>query len=186
MTTRLLLPFTHGVDVFAIEQAICLAKSLDATLIPLAIIHVPEERRARGARLEHIQQSKDFLEVAKYKAARYGVPVERYEVFTADIVQSINIVAKEQRCDGILLFIGGKRGVLLQLDEIKDLMETTACKLYIVRMQSDGNKRSPQTFRERLSNWLSRNRQGQQQEPRELQGYSEEIEMPPLEVARLN
>jgi hypothetical protein len=175
MATRLLLPFTHGVDIFAIEQAICLAKSLDATLIPLAIIHVPEERRARGARLEHLQQSKDFLEAVKYKAARYGVPVEQYEIFTVDIVQGINVVAKEQRCEGILLLVGGKKGVLLQLDEIKSLMEMTVCKLYVVRMRSDGNKRSAQTFRERLSNWLSRSRQGQQQEPRELQGCSEEI-----------
>lgn len=177
MTTRLLLPFTHGVHIFAIEQAICLAKSLDAALIPLAVIHVPAERRARGARLEHIQQSKDFLEAVKYKAARYGVPVERYEIFTADIVQSINIVAKEQRCEGILLFIGDKRGVLLQLDEIKGLMETRACKLYIVRMRSDGNKQPVQTFRDRLSNWLSRGRQRQQQELGELQGFSEEIVM---------
>ena len=81
--------------MYAIEQAILLAKSLEATLIPLSVIHVPQEGRSRGARLEHIQQSKDFLEAVKYKAARYGVPVERYEVFTADIVQSINIVANE-------------------------------------------------------------------------------------------
>ena len=40
MATRLLLPFTHGVNMFAIEQAILLAKSLEATLIPLSVIHV--------------------------------------------------------------------------------------------------------------------------------------------------
>ena len=101
MATRLLLPFTHGVNMYAIEQAILLAKSLEATLIPLSVIHVPQEGRSRGARLEHIQQSKDFLEAVKYKAARYGVPVERFEVFTADIVQSINIVANE----GYLFFL---------------------------------------------------------------------------------
>ena len=186
MATRLLLPFTHGVDMFAIEQAILLAKSLDATLLPLALIHVPEERRAKGARLEYIQQSKDFLEAVKYKAARYGVPVERFEVFTADIVRGINIVAKEQRCEGILLFVGGRKGVLLQADEIKGLMEMAVCKLYITRIQSNGNKGSVQTFRERLSNWLSRRKQRQQQEPRELQGYSEEIVIPPHEVGSLN
>src|SRR6185312_8373557 len=110
MTTRLLLPFTHGVDIFAIEQAILLAKSLDATLIPLSLIRAPQERRVRGARLEHIQQSKDFLEAVKYKAARYGVDVQRFEVFTADIAQGINIVAKEQQCEGILLFLGRNKG----------------------------------------------------------------------------
>jgi nucleotide-binding universal stress UspA family protein len=186
MATRLLLPFTHGVDIIAIEQAILLAKSLEATLIPLSVIHVPQEGRSSGARLEHIQQSKDFLEAVKYKAARYDVPVERFEVFTADIVQCINIVAKEQRCEGILLFVGGKKGVLLQADEIKCLMETMVCKLYIMRMQSNGNKGSVQTFRERLSNWLSRGRQGQQQELRELQSYTEEKVMSPIEIGRLN
>ena len=186
MATRLLLPFTHGVNMFAIEQAILLAKSLEATLIPLSIIHVPQEGRSRGARLEHIQQSKDFLEAVKYKAARFSVSVERYEVFTVDVVQSINIVAKEQRCEGILLFVGGKKGVLLQADEIKCLMETMVCKLYIMRMQSNGNKGSVQTFRERLSNWLYRRKQRQQQEPRELQSYSEETLMSPIEIGRLN
>lgn len=175
MATRLLLPFTHGVDIFAIEQAILLAKSLEATLIPLSVIHVPQEGRSRGARLEHIQQSKDFLEAVKYKAARYGVPVERFEVFTADVVRGINIAAKEQRCEGILLFVGGRKGVLLQADDIKGLMEMAVCKLYILRMQSNSNKGSVQTFRERLANRLSRGGQRQQQEPRELQGYSEEI-----------
>ena len=185
MATRLLLPFTHGVNIFAIEQAILLAKSLEATLIPLSVIHVPQEGRSRGARLEHIQQSKDFLEAVKYKAARYSVPVERYEVFTADVVQSINIVAKEQRCEGILLFVGGKKGVLLQADEIKCLMETMVCKLYVLHMQSNGSKRSVQTVHERLSNWLSRRKRRQQQELRELQGYSEEIVIP-HEVGSLN
>ena len=156
MATRLLLPFTHGVNIFAIEQAILLAKSLDATLIPVSLIHVPSEGRSRGARLEHIQQSKDFLEAVKYKAARYGVPVERFEVFTPDSVQSINIVAREQICEGILLFLRGKTGVLLQEDEIKHLLQTPVCKLYVLHMQSNANKGSMPSFRERLVNWLSR------------------------------
>jgi Universal stress protein family len=172
--------------MFAIEQAILLAKSLEATLIPLSVIHVPQEGRSRGARLEHIQQSKDFLEAVKYKAARYGVPIERYEVFTADVVQSINIVAKEQRCEGILLLVGGKKGVLLQADEIKCLMETMVCKLYVVHMQSNGYKGSEPTFRERLSNWLPQRRRRQHQALLELQSYSEETLMSPIEIGRLN
>lgn len=154
MATRLLLPFTHGVNIFAIEQAILLAKSLDATLIPLSVIHVPQEGCSRGARLEHIQQSKDFLEAVKYKAARYGVPVERFEVFTPDSVQSINIVAGEQLCEGILLFLRGNKGVLLQANEIKHLLQIAASKLYVLHMQPDEYKGSRPTFRERLSNWL--------------------------------
>jgi hypothetical protein len=184
MATRLLLPFTHGVNMFAIEQAILLAKSLEATLIPLSVIHVPEEGRSRGARLEHIQQSKDFLEAVKYKAARYSVPVERFEVFTADIVQSVNIVAKEQMCEGILLFLRGKKGVLLQAHEIKCLVETMVCKLYVLHMQSNGYRGSEPTFRERLSHWLPIRRRRQHQALLELQSYSEEMLMSPIEVTR--
>src|SRR6266566_2500667 len=95
MNPRWLLPFTHGVDMRAIDYLVSLAGNNGATLIPVSLVSVPNEGRSRGARLEHIQQSKDFLEAVKYKAARYGVPVERFEVFTADIVQSINIVANE-------------------------------------------------------------------------------------------
>src|SRR5690242_11885613 len=98
-TTRLLLPFTHGVDVCAIDSALRLAKGYDAILVPLALIYVPEDGQAKGARLEHIQQSKDFLEVVKHKAARYGVPLERLEVYTSDIAQSIRIIASEMECE---------------------------------------------------------------------------------------
>jgi hypothetical protein len=186
MATRLLLPFTHGVNILAIEQAILLAKSLDATLIPLAVIHVPQERRAKGARLEHIQQSKDFLEAVKYKAARYDVPVERFEVFTSDNVHSINIVAREQMCEGILLFLRGKNSVLLQEDEIKRLLKTAVSKLFVLHMQSINNKGSAQTFRERLANWLSRRGRSQQLELLEVQDNTEEEIMPSLEVGSLN
>ncbi len=186
MKTRLLLPFTHGVDCFAIEQAIRLAKSIGATLIPLSIIFVPEECRLRGARLEHIQQSKDFLEAVKYKAARIGVPLERFEVFTPNIVQSINIVAREQGCEGILLFVEGKQGVLLQADEIKHLMDKAACKLYVMRLQSDGSQSSVQSLRERLSQLLIGRRHRERLEPLELLSYAEEEIKHSLEVGSPN
>jgi hypothetical protein len=167
-TPRLLLPFTHGVDVRAIEQAVLMTKGHQATLVPVALIHVPEERRAKGARLEHIQQSKDFLETVKQKAAWYSVPVERLEVFSSDVVQSINLVANEMRCEGILLFVGGRNGILLQPDEIKRLMETTICKLYIMRLQIHERVSILQILRQSFSNWL-KGRQKQQQEPQQVQ-----------------
>lgn len=153
--TRFLLPFTHGVDMRAIEQAILLAKSHEATIIPLALIHVPEERQAKGARLEHVQQSKDFLEATKHKAARYAVPVERFEVFTSDVVQSINLVASEMECEGILLFAGRKGGILLDMIEIKRLMELPICKLYIMHLQTDERESFAQMLRQRLAYWLN-------------------------------
>ena len=94
-TIRLLLPFTHGVDMCALDHAMRLAKGCNAILVPLALIYVPEDGRTKGARLEHIQQTKDFLEAVKHKAARYDVPIERLEVFTSDVAQSIRVVAGE-------------------------------------------------------------------------------------------
>jgi hypothetical protein len=154
-TTRLLLPFTHGVDIGAIEQAILLAEAHNATLVPLTLIHVAEERRAKGARLEHVQQSKDYLESVKHKAARYAVPLERLEIFTSDVVQSINLVASEMECEGIILFIGHKDGILLQANEIKRLLERPICKFYIMRLQTNGQTSFTQMLRQRFSNWLN-------------------------------
>jgi hypothetical protein len=84
-TARFLLPFVHGVDKFAIEQAILLTKSHHATLVPLVLLHMPGERRKKGVRLEYLQQSMDFLETLKQKADRYAVQTEKLEVFTSDI-----------------------------------------------------------------------------------------------------
>jgi len=154
----LLLPFTHGVDMCAIEQALLLAKGRQATLVPLALIHVPEQRRAKGARLEHVQQSKDFLEAVKHKAARYAVPIERFEVFTADVVQSINTIAGDLECEGILLFVGRKDGILLQASEIKRLMETTACRLYILRLGTSEDEGLIQKLLKGFLSWSRKQR----------------------------
>ena len=167
---NLLLPFTHGVDTCAIEQALLLAKSRRATLVPLALIHVPEERRAKGARLEHVQQSKDFLEAVKHKAARYAVPIERFEIFTSDVVQSINTFASELECEGILLVVGRKDGILLQASEIKRLVETTTCRLYILRLQTGGGEGLLQKL---LKGFLSWSRK-QRTRPAPVQECSEE------------
>ncbi|HZU68639.1 MAG TPA: universal stress protein [Ktedonobacteraceae bacterium] len=178
MKKCLLLPFTHGIDSFAVEQAIRLAKSLGATLISLSIIFVPQERCPGGARLEHIQQSKDFLEMAKYRAARIGVPLKCFEVFTSDVVESINIVAREQGCEGILLFVQDRRGVLLHADEIKHLMERATCKLYIMRLQFDDKDTPVRSFRERLSHLLSQRGRRYQGMPLEVLAYAEEEASP--------
>ncbi|MGH2493806.1 MAG: potassium-transporting ATPase subunit KdpA, partial [Ktedonobacteraceae bacterium] len=84
-TSRWLLPFTYGVDIRAIDYAVRLAGSAGATVVPVSLVSTP----SKGARLEHIQQSKDFLEAVQHKAARHSVAIERYEVFTQDVLQSI-------------------------------------------------------------------------------------------------
>ena len=135
-TTRLLLPFTHGVNGCALEHAIRLAKSLDATLVPLSLIRTSKEQQSKGVRPEYMQQSKDFLEMVRYKAIKYAVPVESLEVFTNDVVQSIEVLAQEMACEGILLFTSVENGVLLHINEIKHLMERGAFKLYLIRLET--------------------------------------------------
>ena len=120
-TTRLLLPFTHGVEMDTIEAAVLLAASHQATLVPLALILVPQTR-GKGARLEHIQQSKDFLEAAQNKALRHGVPLERFEVFTSDVLQSIAVLVHELSCDGVVLAYRGRNGSLLHAKTIEQLL----------------------------------------------------------------
>src|SRR5258706_12055213 len=90
--SRWLLPFTSAVDMRALDAVVCLAESHGATLVAMSLITVPHESRSRGVRLEYIQQSKDFLEALQYKAARQHVPVERYEVFTGDVVRSLKLL----------------------------------------------------------------------------------------------
>jgi len=176
-TSRFLLPFVHGVDLRAIEQAILLARDHEATLVPLVLIYVPEERCAKGARLEYIQQSRDFLEAVKFKAARYAVPIERLEVFTSVIVQSINLVASEMACDGILLFIGRKNGILLHSNEIKHLVEMPACKLYIMHLQTEERGSFTQMLRQRFSQWLNGRRREHEDLLQGRETAEEEVEL---------
>jgi hypothetical protein len=131
---RWLLPFTYGVDMRAIDSVVGFAESAGATLVPVSLISVPDERRSRGARLEHIQQSKDFLEAVQFKAARLQVPVERYEVFTGDVLQSIALLVHDLRCDSIFLVTTGKEDVLLHAHELKSLLEEPPASLVLMRL----------------------------------------------------
>jgi hypothetical protein len=116
----MLLPFTHGIDNAALEQAITLAHDHGATLVPLSIICLSGHKES--PRLELIQQSKDFLTLVQQKAARAAVPVESMERFTCEEVEVIQKVALELECAGILLFARQQKGVLLPSGTIQKLM----------------------------------------------------------------
>ena len=134
---RWLLPFTHGVDMRAINNVVSLAKSTGTTLVAVSLISSPSKAGSRGARLEHIQQSKDFLEAIKWKASRYEVPVECYEVFTGDVMQSIASLTREMYCDAIVLVTSSKREALLQAHELKCLLIEPPASLVIIRLVAD-------------------------------------------------
>jgi nucleotide-binding universal stress UspA family protein len=133
-TLRWLLPFTHGVDMRTIDYLIRLAENAGATLVTVSLVSVPHKPWAQGARLEHIQQSKDFLEALQYRAARLRVSVERYEVFTADVVQSITILAHEWSCEKIILVTSGEKALLLRDHEMKQLLLESPVSLVVLRL----------------------------------------------------
>ncbi len=135
-TMRWLLPFTYGVDMGAIDSLIHLAASTGATLIAVSLIVVPPERRSRGARLESIQQSKDFLEAVWWVAARYHVAVERHEVTTPDAVQQIKQLVYELQCDSIVLASRREKEILLHALELKHLLEDPPAPLLLIRLST--------------------------------------------------
>jgi len=132
---RWLLPFTFGVNVRAIDLVIRLAKECDATLVAASLIVVPDVLQGQGPRLEYIQQSKDFLEVVRWKALRYDVSIEPHEVWTADIHERIKRLVLDLHCDSVVVVTDGKEGVLLDTDEVANLlMGTIPASLVLVRM----------------------------------------------------
>lgn len=134
-TTRLLLPFSHGVEMETLEAAVQLAASHHATLVPLSLIAVPQAR-GKGARLEHIQQSKDFLEAAQQKAMQHRVSLERFEAFTSDVVRSIAALVPRLSCDGMILALRGNNGSLLSTKIIEQVMAIAPCPLYLIYLPS--------------------------------------------------
>jgi hypothetical protein len=156
MNLRWLLPFTHGVDMRAIDYVVSLAENNGATLLPVSLVSVPDDSRSRGARLEHIQQSKDFLEAVKYKAARHQVPVERYEVFTSDVTQSITMLVHDLHCDGIVMVAIEHQEILLRKHELKQLLVDPPASLVLIRLPAHPQEARAFYLVTGLLSWLHR------------------------------
>jgi universal stress protein family protein len=131
--TRLLLPFTHGVNATAIGYAFSLAQQLGATLIPLSLIRLPDSSGRRYVRLGDVEQSIDFLEFALHKAKQAGVPIERVELRTHSPVRSIRAIAQEMECV-VIIFVQRGSGVLLATEEVKALIADRSLSLYVVNL----------------------------------------------------
>ncbi len=136
---RFLVPFTNGIQMNAVEQAIQFARNRNAVLVLISLICVSKERWLKGPRLENMQQSKNFLEAVQYRASQYGVSVEQLEVLTSNVGESIDLLSHKLECEAILLFMQNKSGVLLDTEEVKYVIEQTTHKLYIFRLDSRSN-----------------------------------------------
>ena len=151
--TQLLLPFTHGINAPAITYALELAQRFHFTLVVLSLIHLPETPGRHNPRLEDIQQSKDFLEFVHHKAARQGVPIVRVELYTYHPVSSIQAIAREMECAGILLYVQHGTGILLETGHVKQLLEQDSVPLYIVPLlPNEGGFPHPRW----LTRWFNR------------------------------
>lgn len=153
---RLLLPFTHGIDMQALDFAVSFACNRHATLIPLVLIPVPEQQSTCGVRLEMFQQAQEFLEAVSFKATKYDVAIERVEVVTHNVVEQIVHVLSSQKCDGLLLFMSETKGILLLEQEIKALIEQRGPPCYLVHLPSTRRTHKTHTIIQRFWEWLSR------------------------------
>lgn len=134
-TQRWLLPFTHAVDLQAIDAAVRLAEHSGATLIALSLI-APRSRQSRAShvRLEHLQESKDFLEAVRWKALRLQVSVQCHEIFTADVVGSIATSVQEFACQSVILTHHGIRDVLLSAYDVKQVLTNPPAPLLFLTL----------------------------------------------------
>jgi hypothetical protein len=170
MSRRWLFPFTHGVDMQAIDTVVRLAGDEGATLVAVSLVSVAPGRSSQGARLEHIQQSKDFLEAVKYKAARLQVTIERYEDFTSNVLGSITLLARDQRCDSMILVSRGEKEILLKAHEKKRLLENPPVPLVILYLPTRAERK--RSIRTRFLTWLRRpgERQGAVEQEQDTAG----------------
>jgi nucleotide-binding universal stress UspA family protein len=145
-TRRWLLPFTWGMDTQAVDAAVRLAESGGATLVAVSLIVRSDRPGNAGVRLEHIQQSKDFLEAVRWKTARLNVSLDQYEVFTVDTLQSITTLAHELDCDAIVLVSRGGRETLLSAPLLKRLLEKPPAALIVLRLPSGSASQSSESL----------------------------------------
>ena len=128
-TKRFLLPFTGGINSLALAYAVQLAEQYHATLVPLALIPQCDQQNVR---LELIQQAQDFLEMTRRKASRRQVSLESSQLYTRNVLCSIEAFAREMHCEAVLLFLSKKEDILLSRPYIHALMEEATCNMHFV------------------------------------------------------
>jgi len=158
VTNQWLLPFTFGVDMQALDAALALAQKGGATLVALSLIAVPVGKRSRRVRLEYIQQSQDFLETIKYRAARFAIPVERHEVYTDNVLESLETLPPQLGCDGIILLSRGKQALLLNNEEMQRILSTVPVPLMLVHLSGRTGQGGISHIVARFASWLQSQR----------------------------
>lgn len=131
---RWLLPFTYGLNMRAIAEVMSVADAAGATLVAVALIGIPTRPGNRGVRLEHIQQTQDFLEAVNTKALRLGLTVERHEVVTRNVEASLKILISELHCDAIVLVSRKGEEIFLETQQFTQVLDTPPVPLVLIRL----------------------------------------------------
>ena len=164
---RLLLPFTYGVDAKAIDHVIYFAKTSHATLVALALVPT-SPAQGDAARLERIEQARDFLETISTKAAVAQVNVELRECYSSDLAECIVSSLQEAACEGLVMLSDDHKTYFLSEDEAQAIQQDSPCPLY--RLSMHQKKKAPvQQHRQPLSHLWSR---FSQQHQKQLQGLN--------------
>jgi hypothetical protein len=184
--TRLLLPFIHGVEMEALGAAISLAKAYHATLVALALLPVKGKRSRQEPRLEYLMEANDFLEAVRWKAARSEVPTEGFQVETADVGQSLDVLTRQFSCSGVVLFVREGQGVLLSTDDIVGCLRLGNCTCYLLQLEAKPRPQLESLFKRLFSfSFRERRRRNSPSEelatspltsPSKVPGYAENTE----------
>ena len=147
--------------LFRSEAALSLAEVYHATLVALVLLRVKGKRRRPDPRLEQLMEANDFLEAVRWKAARAGVPTEGFQVLTADVGQSLDVLTRQLSCGGIVLFAREGQGVLLSTDDIVGCLGQGNCTCYLLQMQAKHRPQLDSLFKRLFSfSFGERRRQG--------------------------
>ncbi len=139
---RFLLPCTANADRGAIDAAIELAHSYGAILVPLSLRCILKTDVVETVQPETRLPQHNFLESVQHQAAIMEVPLEWFEISTHDAGRSIHAFAEEMDCSGILLFVSEGKGILLETDEVRYVIEHEHIILpFLIRLIP--NKRTP-------------------------------------------
>ncbi len=132
---RFLLPFTCDVDVKALHHVLQLAKIHNATLVGLALVPLTEQQRPENVRLEYVQQAQDFLAVLHTHAAIHSVRIEAYEIYTHDVLESIDCYTQRLHCQQVLLSYKGEKVHFLQPQEAQQLRVGSIHPLHVLHTE---------------------------------------------------
>lgn len=132
---RFLLPFTCDVNVKALHQVLQVARVHNATVVALALIPLAEQQQREDVRLEYIEQVQDFLAALFTQADIHSVRVEACELYTHNLLESINCYTQHLRCQRVLLSYEGEKVHFLHPHEAQQVRLSSSCPLQVLHTE---------------------------------------------------